>query len=162
MATLRTPITDNTENVTSIPIVQNLEKSDYRVIYLLEATDLSSEDVLLLKSQFEVTNPYSYEVNFGYFLLRADSPTEVYEGEKITRPVSASVPEVLHHYMGVLVGVDNNVTGSVYYNVVGYCRSSLANAGDLLTVEQNYGDLTALVFERKPASLWQKLCPWKS
>jgi len=149
MATLRAPISTRQERVKSISVSSIKTPSDFQVVYSIKVSDLTPEDVILIKSQAEFTNNLGYTVSFGRYLLRAPSPTEVIKGVQVTRPVYMSFSPGQHHYVAEYIGVDYMAPeGTYYYNVVAYAYTKRAKPGDTLIVEQGYGDCTAMVFDR--------------
>lgn len=148
MLTLLGPITDGTENVTSLPVSTTYQNAQPQVIYSVYVQNLTPNDVVLLNTQFEITSNYSYTPGLSRYIVRTNSATST-QGEFVTKPVNNGLIRQEHHEVVLLVGVDSNMpAGNYYYNVVAQAVNGNAGPTDALVVEQNYGQCQALVFQR--------------
>lgn len=133
---------DLSENVTQLDIY-NVTK---QVIYSVPVDAINIDDVLQITSEFEATNPYTYNVMIGSWIVLADSPTAT-TGTLLDPANAYNITPGNHH--GVITKARNwkassSYTGK-YVNVVGWAASVNATPGQMLTIEQSYGHLDVLI-----------------
>jgi hypothetical protein len=138
---------NSSELVASLPITTS---SPYqkKVIYSIPISDLKTNDILQAYCEFEVTNPYTYNVMIASQIVLANNPTDV-TGIEITEANGFNVDQNMHH--GVVVKTGTHACSAnyamKYVNVIGYSASTQALVNHTLTVEQDYGRLSVLVFK---------------
>lgn len=143
MVTLIGPLVINTASTTSIPVLTTHDPSGWRVIYSLEVPNLQPGNILHIKAQMEVSNG---AVSLCWALIRADSATSV-TGFYLKTPVSMTFAPQQHHYAAELWAFDSDMpTGTYYYNLIASAKNKEAAAGQIVEVNQGYGDITAIVF----------------
>lgn len=138
---------DTSINVTTIPIKTTISDTDKRVIHSVTLRGLMPSDKVLLLGQFEVTNPQTYTIGVGKYIIRASNDTAV-SGTDVfpSAPNMENITADIHHKVFQMLGVDTtHGGGAVTYNIIGYAVSDSAGAGHTCTVESGYGALYALI-----------------
>lgn len=133
-------VRDVTENVSVLQL-----NGSRAVILSTQATLLNPQDILLIISQFEVTNPFTYPVKVGQQIVRATSPT-ANVGTQLTPVLLTDVTANTHHKVFTLAAVDKAVTGTQFYNTVGVA-TAIGKSGNV-NVEQGYGKLSTLIIRQ--------------
>lgn len=134
---------DTTENATNIPITTG--SANYVVLYSVPITVNGPLDIITVFSQLEVTNPYTYNVGVGRYVVISTSATSVL-GTTITPAVMDNVTPDMHHMVVNVNSVTSGVpAGSYFINFVGYAVANNAGSGAQLVVEQGYGNTKVLV-----------------
>lgn len=133
-------VKDNTTDVTQLPFNNGVTVP--KVIFSIKLDNLDPSDVIDIDGMFEVTNNDTYPIMCGYSIERCTSATAT-SGTRIGGAVTTNVTRDMHHYTANINAIDTGVTGSIYYNLVGYANASGYTSA--LTVEQNYGALVAKV-----------------
>lgn len=138
---------NSSELVASLPITTS---SPYQkmVIYSIPIADLKINDIIQASCEFEVTNPYIYNVMIASQIILANNPGDV-TGIEITEANGFNVDKNMHHGVVVKSGTLSCAANYPlkYVNVIGYSASTQAQANNTLIVEQDYGRLSVLVFK---------------
>lgn len=133
---------DLSENVTQLDIY-NVTKA---VIYSVPVSQINPNDVLQITCEFEATNPYSYNVMIGSWIVLADSATAT-TGTLLDPANAYNITPGNHH--GVITKARNWMSQSSYankyVNVVGWAASVNSSPGQNLAIEQSYGHLDVLI-----------------
>ena len=138
---------DTSINVTTIPIKTTISDTDKRVIHSVTLRGLMPSDKVLLIGQFEVTNPQTYTIGVGKYIIRASNDTAV-SGTDVfpSAPNMENITADIHHKVFQMLGLDTtHGGGTVTYNIIGYAVSDSAGTGHTCTVESGYGALYALI-----------------
>lgn len=123
------------------------DSASKRVLYS-QPLSLTSGQVLLAVAEFQVTNDLGYNVFVASQIILADSPTAV-RGRAITAANGRNVTPNMHHDQQTKSGTyacDDRDTGTRYVNLVVWSAASRAAPGDLLDIDEGYGDLSVLVW----------------
>ncbi|MCX6191049.1 MAG: hypothetical protein NT109_02075 [Flavobacteriia bacterium] len=138
---------NSSELIATLPITPS---SPYQkmVIYSIPIANLNTNDILQASCEFEVTNPYTYNVMIASQIILANNPTDI-TGIEITEANGFNVDQNMHHGVVIKTGT---LTCSAnypmkYVNVIGYSASTQALANHNLIIEQDYGRLSVLVFK---------------
>lgn len=134
---------DTTENLTNIPITTG--SANYVILYSVPITINGPLDIITVFSQLEVTNPYSYNVGVGRYIVISNSASSVM-GTTLQPAVMDNVTPDMHHMVISINGVTSGFPAGTYYvNFVGYAVANNATNGAQLVVEQGYGNTKVLV-----------------
>jgi hypothetical protein len=150
VATLLGPYTTTTACVPSIPVTTTHQ--GWTVIYSLAIPNLQPSNILHLQVQAEMSNG---AVSLDWALIRTDSASST-TGTYLKTPVSMTFMPEQHHYAIELWAFDTGApTGTAYYNLLASAKSSQATSGQIVIVQEGYGNITGLVFENATACVAQ-------
>ena len=129
------------EQVTSIPILT--AGTTKTSIISVELPDVAEGDILVCLAEFEGTNPESYNVGVWSALLLA-AALDATTGVELSEFNGANITPGNHHMTFVktamhVVTASDVTAGRRFVNLVGYARSTAAQPGDVLVIEQDYG-----------------------
>lgn len=134
-------VQDLSENITQLDIY-NVTK---QVIYSVPINQINMNDVVQITGSFEATNPYSYNVMIGSWIILGDSSKST-SGVLIDCANSFNITPNMHH--GIVAKARNWQASSTYYNkyvnLVGWAASVDSLNGHSLKIEQQYGHLDVL------------------
>lgn len=137
---------DNSELVTQLP-----KGAIHKVVYSIALPDLNAGDVIEAHATFEATNPYTYNMMVGRYLLLATSDSSVI-GTEISEAATRNITPGMHHDhiqdFGTFLVTD--AMSGMFVNFVAYCDAQAATSGHAAVVEQDYGRLFVKVY---PAAL---------
>lgn len=136
---------DKTENVQYLNIT-NGQSWSFHVGYSVPIS-AKKGDIISVTFESEITNPQSYLIQTGRFIILGDTPTETTQSKSILPAAGENLTPQLHHQI---------VAGSCahtfaddfdgFINVVLYSISSAAGAGAQAILEPSYGRLDVLHF----------------
>ena len=142
-------IQDVTANVTFLPVPNDVQDSDKRVVYSVPVTAVAGDKMIFTLSG-SVTNQHNFNVMLGRGAVLANTPTAVW-GSIVLPFATENITPAIHHkiYDGSAVYTFQEAfTG--HLNVVLYAGSS-ASAGHTVIVEQGYGRLDVAMFRAQAA-----------
>jgi len=125
-------------DVLAVPITTTTTVAGSRAVHALNIDTKPGAKNLII-AQVEATNPHSYSVGVGRFILRSD-------GARIVPAVMDNVTPQMHHQVLHLIGWDAAPIPNATYSVVIYAASNNAKPGDALRIEQGYGFLQIMAF----------------
>jgi hypothetical protein len=133
---------DLSENVTQLDIFNTTKQ----VIYSVPISQINVDQIVQITAEFEATNPYSFNVMLGSWIIMADTAISV--GGTLLDPANAfNITPGNHH--GVISKARNwkstTTYANQYINLVAWAAASTASPGDNLIIEQQYGHLDVLV-----------------
>lgn len=130
---------DASERAATLPM-----PTEKRVVFSVEVPDLAIGDVLIALGEIQVTNPYTYNAMLGSQVILADTPTAT-AGTEVTEAATTNITPAMHHYLMARVGSHvASRSDRRFANLVAYASASLAQTGDALTVDNDYGRLAVL------------------
>jgi len=131
-----------TEMVTGLDIFNQTKASIFSVL----VPKITAGNILQITSEFEATNPFSYNTMIACWIILTNSPTATL-GTLIDPANDFNISPAMHH--GVTVKARNwqapSTFTNLYVNTVAWAGSSNANPGDTLIIEQGYGHLDVLI-----------------
>lgn len=140
------------ELVTQVPIGHSSTVYKYYSIYSITIPSLVSTNVIQLAGQFQVTNPFTYDIAVGWVMARG-----VYTGGTVfptyvDRTHPPTVEDVFgsgtHHMPRQPMAFDTGVSGSQVYSLVIWAATLLSTTTASLTINAGYGGITALVYRQ--------------
>lgn len=137
----------NSELVTHLPVDTFASDVNKRVVYS-QKLELVEGQLLLAVAEVQMTNDLGYNVFVASQLLLAAGPDEV-KGKEITAANGRNLTPDMHHDQQTRSGtyeVAGSDEGERYVNFVVWSAGSRASNGDLLTVDQGYGQLSVLAW----------------
>lgn len=142
-------IQDVTANVTFLPVPNDVQDSDKRVVYSVPVTAAAGDKMIFTLSG-SVTNQHNFNVMLGRGAVLASTPTAVW-GSIVLPFATENITPAIHHkiYDGAAVYTFQSAF-SGHLNVVIYAGSS-ASAGHTVIVEQGYGRLDVAMFRATQA-----------
>jgi hypothetical protein len=102
-------------------------------------------DVIVLLGQFEVTNPYPFNLQLDRYIGRGPVTSAMPTAEPLTLITGDNVPPEIHHKRDVVYAVDSGQTGDTTYEIILESASLASVPGDALVLERGYGELVVLV-----------------
>lgn len=135
------------EQVASLPV----GPASPRVVFAVAVPDVRAGDLLVVLAEVQATNDLGYNCLFTSQLLLTTGPA-VTTGIEVSEANGTNITPAMHHHAMAKVGTYMADTDLGDRHVVLACRAdaSLAKAGDLLTVDADYGRLSVLRI-RQPA-----------
>lgn len=126
------PLFTTVERVSRLPI-----NGAAQVVFSVYAPDVVPAQLVCVKGQFEVTNPYQFNVGIGFKIIRAASASAV-DGVNV-RPANMENVTPAGHHLVVDTWADDWAApaGGYYYNVVAWAVASGASGS--IIVEPGYG-----------------------
>lgn len=121
------------------------------VVYSVLVPDLDSGDVVFAAAEAEITNDLGFNVMIASTLILADDGTDLPDGaivKEITEANAYNITPDMHHGTFTKVGSYEcpEDMGDRFVNFCMRAASSAASTGDEVTVEQDYGRLTVIVY----------------
>jgi hypothetical protein len=141
-STVMTPFVtaDSSEKVASLPIA--VSGATKYVVFSVEIPDLAIGDHVVAQADFQVTNDYTYNALCSHQLILSDTATGT-TGTEISEASGTNVTPGNHHMQFTRAGaLTVAATTRRFVNLVAYSQASQAAAGDLLTVDADYGRLS--------------------
>jgi hypothetical protein len=126
----------------------------HTVVYSLPVEILSSEDIVNLICQYEITNNTdalrknapAIPVVVARYVVRCEKPNET-SGSKVLPKTGVILTDENYYFHENVQTVETGMLpGMYFYNLVLYCSSSQAKSGDYINVHPRQGFLKALVF----------------
>lgn len=140
---------DSTENAQWINITDGNTWAFY-VAYSVPIT-AKAGDIISVTFESEITNPQTYLIQTGRFIVLGDTATDTAQSKSILRAAGENVTPQMHHQI-----VDGSCAHTFtedfdgFVNAVVYCISSAAGPGAQALLEQGYGRLDVLHFPVAP------------
>lgn len=138
---------DKTENVQWLLLTDGNTWS-FHVVYSVPIS-AKAGDIISVTFESEITNPQTYLIQTGRYIVLGNSATDTAQSKSILPAAGENVTPQMHHHI-----VDGSCSHtftedfSGFVNVVQYAISSAAGSGAGVMVEQGYGRLDVLHFEK--------------
>ena len=138
---------DATENAQWL----NITDGNSWAFYVAYSVPISAKagDIISVTFESEITNPQTYLIQTGRFIVLGDTATDTAQSKSILRAAGENVTPQMHHQIvdgSCAYTFTADFTGFV--NAVVYCISSAAGPGAQALLEQGYGRLDVLHFEK--------------
>lgn len=137
---------DNAELVSSIPITGRGKPYKPVVVMSVDLGSIKNQSLIFATAEYQVTTPYTYNVMIASYLVLADSKTGT-TGFEINERSGQNFNREEHHFRDTRVGwfAAKQAYARQYLNLVLYTASTAALSGHKMTVDKDYGRLSALV-----------------
>jgi len=136
---------DKIEKLSYIPLDTGLPFKKY-VLFTIYLKELKKDDVLLITSEFEVTNNTNINLMIASTIELCDSENST-NGIIVDPNNGFNINPQQHHGVTVksrLFKINKDMTDK-YMNVIIWTASSAATSQDYLKIEPNYGHLDVLI-----------------
>lgn len=140
---------DATENIQWLNITDGNSWS-FHVAYSVPIS-AKAGDIISVTFESEITNPQTYLIQTGRFIVLGDTATDTAQSKSILRAAGENVTPQMHHQI-VAGSCSHTFTADFegFVNAVVYCISSAAGSGAQALLEQGYGRLDVLHFQASP------------
>lgn len=137
---------DTTENIQWLNITDGNSWS-FHVAYSVPIS-AKAGDIISVTFESEITNPQTYLIQTGRFIVLGDTATDTAQSKSILRAAGENVTPQMHHQI-VAGSCSHTFTTDFegFVNAVVYCISSAAGSGAQAILEQGYGRLDVLHFQ---------------
>lgn len=140
---------DSTEGIQNLVIVNSATQYLFNTLYSVPIT-AKKGDVINAAFRGEITNPQSYNVQVATFIKLGTTATDSALTNLLLPAAGENVTPAMHHMMisgQCAYEFTDDYTGFV--NVVIYANSNAAGVDNVIFVDQGYGRLDVLHFEKE-------------
>lgn len=116
--------------------------------YYLMVPNLQPNDIIDLRGQFEVTNPWNFNVQLDRFIARGTifGGSELIPVDPVFTNAGDNIPPELHHKRDIVMAIDTGQTGNINYSLCLEAASyAITPTQNYLILEKGYGGIIAIV-----------------